>query len=94
MGFRRGIVFGGEGFQFGRVLAGDDFGLRVDAGFEGSQAGRSLTVRPRGPVDFESVEAVGLKLFFGKHAVVPLRSGLDFLNEFGVRFSTAEKQAR
>ena len=31
-------VRGGEGFKFGGVLAGDDVGPGVDAGFEGVEA--------------------------------------------------------
>jgi hypothetical protein len=63
VGIPAGIVFGGEDFQFGRVLAGDEFGLRVEAGFEGIQAGRSVTVRPRGPVDLRASRRLAASCF-------------------------------
>jgi len=37
-------VFGGEGFQLGLVLAADDVGLRVDAGFQGIHGGGGLAL--------------------------------------------------
>jgi len=42
-------VRGGEGFKFGGVLAGDDVGPGVDAGFEGVEAiGVDLGLRGHG----------------------------------------------
>jgi hypothetical protein len=39
------VIFGLEGFEVGGFFAADDFGFRVDAGFEGIHAGSGLALR-------------------------------------------------
>ena len=62
-GVEAGFVFGEEGLKFGRVFVREDFGLGVNAGFEGIEAGNGFARKSAGACGLLSVEAVGLLLF-------------------------------
>jgi hypothetical protein len=57
-GLKAVVVLEGEGFEGIRVLARDDLGVGVDAGFEGIEAGNGLALR---------VAAIRLDLVDGGH---------------------------
>jgi len=58
---------GGEGGAFGGVFPGEDFGLGVDAGFQGIHGGAGLALGGAGPGTFLGVETVRPGLFESGH---------------------------
>jgi hypothetical protein len=66
-GLEAGVVVDSEGFQGGRIFAGDDVGLSVDAGFEGIEAGDGLAPWGTRAGGFLRIEAVGLDLVDSGH---------------------------
>jgi len=63
------VVLGGEGFEIGEVLAADDHGFGVDAGFQGILGSTLFALDGAGASGFLGVEAVGLDLMDGRHNV-------------------------
>lgn len=61
------LVFGGEGIEFGGVLAANDLRFGVNAGFEGVEAGDSLALDGSWAGGVLRVEAIGLNLLCGGH---------------------------
>jgi hypothetical protein len=56
------VVFVGEGFQSVRILARNDVGLGIDAGFEGVEARGGLALDGAGAGRFLRIAAVSLDL--------------------------------
>jgi len=65
---------GGEGFEFGGILAGDDMGPGVDSGFEGIERGGGFAFGRGGTGGFLGVEAIGVDLSLGRHGLVSAHS--------------------
>ena len=61
------VIFEGEGFEGAGVLAGDDVGVGVNAGFEGIEAGNGLAFGGTGAGGFLRIEAVSLDLVESRH---------------------------
>ena len=61
------VVRGDESVVGGTVLAGEDRGLGVDAGFKGVEAGGCLTLGGLGACGFLSVSTIGVDLAEGCH---------------------------
>ena len=57
------VVIGDQGFELGGIFASDDFGFRVNAGFQGVEADGGFTGAGAGPGGFLRVEAIGFELF-------------------------------
>src|SRR5262245_51068196 len=56
------VVFGAEGLAFGGILPGEDFGLGVDAGFQGIPRGAGLALGGAGPGAASRIGAIGFEL--------------------------------
>jgi hypothetical protein len=61
------LVFGGEGFEIGGILAADDLRFGVNAGFGGVETGDGLALDGAWAGGFLRVEAIRLDLLNGSH---------------------------
>jgi hypothetical protein len=66
-GLKTVVMFEGEGFESVRVLARDEVGSGVNAGFEGIEAGNGLAGLGTGAGGAFGVAAIGLNLEDGRH---------------------------
>jgi hypothetical protein len=55
----------GEGFECGGVFVADDFGMGVDAGFQGVERGGGFAFGGGGAGGFLGIEAIGVELGLG-----------------------------
>ena len=67
-------ILGGEGVEVPGLLAGDDFGLGVDAGFQGILGRGGLAVSGARAGGLPGVEAIGLDLMNSGHDCVSVRA--------------------
>ena len=80
------LISGGEGIEFGGVLAGDNLRFGMDAGFERVETGDGLALRGARPGGVERIAAIRLDLKWRRHYDFPnlrYRSSEDVAGRLG-----------